>query len=101
MSLSALDLDDHDLADWSALEGVEEIVGWYSSFGYKRQRGEDEAEKVKTREVLDGVKVLDLSHNRLAGESQAAAPTPLFALPCFCANFQTTKTKVHAAHNTH
>lgn len=93
ISLSKLDLDDHDLADWPALEGLEDVVGWYLSFGYKPGRqgmweGEDEGgekekvkEKVKAREILDGVKVLDLSHNRLAGKKAETSDLPLPAPP--------------------
>ena len=82
ISLSSLDLDDDDLADWPALEGVEEIVRWYLSFGYAPgQRQEDMGEEEdKARKTLDGVKVLDLSHNRLAGKQQPKKATSDFGL---------------------
>ncbi|GAA5863390.1 hypothetical protein JCM3774_005276 [Rhodotorula dairenensis] len=64
VSLSRLDLDELDLARWAALREVELVVRWYVSFNYAR---EDRAASAnKAREVLARVRVLDLSHNRLA-----------------------------------
>ncbi|GAA5986352.1 hypothetical protein JCM10908_003719 [Rhodotorula pacifica] len=63
LSLSYLSLTSLQLARWDALEKVEEVVRWYIGFSYAR--GDEELVRRKAREVLSGVKVLDLSFNRL------------------------------------
>ncbi|GAA5938638.1 hypothetical protein JCM1841_004370 [Sporobolomyces salmonicolor] len=60
-SLSSLGIDDYQLASWPALRRLQDVVAWYLSFTIVDS---SEAQR-RARKVLDGVRSLDLSKNKL------------------------------------
>lgn len=73
VSLSHLGLDEYQLARWPALRDLDFVIKWYLSFGFAKV-GDDTAIGTKARVVLDRIRVLDLSWNRLAGEYDLSFP---------------------------
>ncbi|GAA5894984.1 hypothetical protein JCM6882_008258 [Rhodosporidiobolus microsporus] len=60
-SLSTLSLNDRDLLAWPALCQLEAVVAWYLSFVVS----DAEEARARTQKVLEGVRSLDLSKNKL------------------------------------